>query len=389
MPRISLSGFRDPARRPRYIVWAGAAVLVAAALAIVAMGLSSTRWFCSEACHKVQDDTIEAYRRSSHRNISCMACHMPVNADPLTFTLHKAEALGELYMTVTNGFELPLNAESEVALEMPAAQCTQCHDMENRHVTPSTGILIDHKVHSDEGIACPVCHNRVGHKEDFDLALKNPKSGEPNRKHDDFTSMDACFRCHSQEKGGRAPGTCSACHSEGFDLRPANHDAGTFVRDATAKRAIHADLGKKDFARVAAYEKKSTEVEPAAGENGGEAHELPKVSSVSYCGTCHETKTFCTGCHGVEMPHPAGFGKGHGTVGKKSPGVCANCHSAKGAAKVANTEFCNGCHHREGNPNKPWIPQHFDVVRAKGADACFECHDPTFCAKCHVRGLRD
>ena len=132
MAKISLSGFKDPVRRPRYIIWTGVAVLVLAAVMIVALGVTSTFWFCSEGCHKVQDDTIIAYQRSTHSKISCMACHMPAGANPVVFILHKAEALGELYMTVTDNFELPLNAESEVSLVMKSTQCTQCHNMENR-----------------------------------------------------------------------------------------------------------------------------------------------------------------------------------------------------------------------------------------------------------------
>ena len=81
------------------------------------LGVTSTRWFCSEGCHKVQDDTITAYEHSAHAEISCMACHMPVAANPVIFLIHKAEALGELAQTVTNSYELPLNAESEVALD--------------------------------------------------------------------------------------------------------------------------------------------------------------------------------------------------------------------------------------------------------------------------------
>ncbi|MDP2400989.1 MAG: NapC/NirT family cytochrome c, partial [Actinomycetota bacterium] len=137
MPRISLDGFKDSARRPRYIIWTGASVLLLAAVVIVALGVTSTYWFCAEGCHKVQDDTILAYNNSSHNKVSCMACHMPVNADPVTFLLHKAEALGELYLTVTNNFELPLNPTSHLAMVMPENQCTQCHNLTNRVPTPS------------------------------------------------------------------------------------------------------------------------------------------------------------------------------------------------------------------------------------------------------------
>jgi hypothetical protein len=120
MAKISLTGFKDPVRRPRYIIWTGVVVLAMAAFVVIALGVTSTYWFCSEVCHKVQDDTIIAFDRSPHSKISCMACHMPVNADPVTFLLHKAEALGELYLTATNKFHLPLNPTSHLALEPEA-----------------------------------------------------------------------------------------------------------------------------------------------------------------------------------------------------------------------------------------------------------------------------
>ena len=149
-----------------------------------------------------------------------MACHMPVNANPVIFLIHKAEALGELAQTVTNSYELPLNAESEVALTMTEDKCTQCHSPATRKFTPSEGIKIDHKVHAEKAVTCTLCHNRTAHVEDFPLTLKNPETGEPNTKHADFMMMTACFRCHGQEEKAPAPGTCAACHPAG--LRPAS-----------------------------------------------------------------------------------------------------------------------------------------------------------------------
>lgn len=388
MSKFSLAGFKDPVRRPRYIIWAGVAVLVLAAVMIVALGVTSTRWFCSEGCHKVQDDTITAYRHSSHAAISCMACHMPVNANPVVFILHKAEALGELYMTVTNRFELPLNAESEVALAMKSTQCTQCHDTAKRKITASEGIVIDHKAHADKDVTCAICHNRVAHKEDFKLALKNPGNGEPNRKHEDFMSMTACFRCHTQSTtsaGIKAPGKCSACHTPGFQLKPPSHLQGDFFPKGHAKLA-KAERKRVDAARLAAGEG-STETTAAASEGKsaeGVGLSLPKTETIDYCGTCH-APTFCTDCHGLEMPHPTGFKKQHGALGKKNPKVCANCHGKA-------DEFCNACHHGSAMqydyaPGIPWRRQHPTAVRTVGANTCFECHSPTFCASCHVSGV--
>jgi hypothetical protein len=92
-------------------------------------------------------------------------------------------------------------------------------------------------------------------------------------------------------------------------------------------------------------------------------------------------KKFCVDCHGgVEMPHPEDFPKTHGATGKARPQVCAKCHGSG----TAGTQFCNACHHKQGDPKKPWLPQHPAAVRAQGANACFTCHNPTYCAKCHV-----
>ncbi|PKQ38036.1 MAG: hypothetical protein CVT59_05485, partial [Actinobacteria bacterium HGW-Actinobacteria-1] len=75
MAKLSLAGFKDPVRRPRYMIWTGVGLLALAAFIVVAFSATSTYWFCAEVCHKVQDDSIAAYDRSSHSMVSCMSCH--------------------------------------------------------------------------------------------------------------------------------------------------------------------------------------------------------------------------------------------------------------------------------------------------------------------------
>ncbi len=396
-----VGGFKNPATRPRFIIWTGVAVFALAAVMIVALGVTSTRWFCAEGCHKVQDDSIIAYEHSPHKNISCMACHMPAGADPITFILHKAEALGELYLTVTDNFELPLNGHSHVSLTMASAQCTQCHALDTRKVTPSAGILIDHEVHASKGVECTYCHNRVAHVEDFELTLNDPSTGERNKPHANFSSMTACFRCHVQGDvkaavaSLTAPGECSACHTPGFELKPASHKEADFFP------AKHGELANAEAERVAealaevggagegeehsSLKLPSIGTDKAYASSGGETlgTQLPAVETINECYTCHAEK-FCTDCHKAPVPHPADFIQAHGEWGQKDPKSCEMCHGPV-------DRFCDDCHHGSAinwtvDTSRSWIQQHDDAVGKTGAKACFECHDPTYCARCHVRG---
>lgn len=294
MAKISLAGFRDPVRRPRFIVWTFTILFALAAFVIVALGATSTRWFCAEVCHKVQDDTIRAYEASSHSQISCMACHEPVNADTFTFLFAKVKSGLEVIPTVGNTFTLPLNKGSALALsekEMGTKQCVQCHSM-NRVVTPPSGILINHKVHEDAGIWCTVCHNRVAHNEKAAPPELTDPSGNKNVAHPDFMTMDACFRCHDLEGkvkmvgiGAKAaPGTCSTCHSAGFDLVPSTHTAADWATKGHGEAAHEIDTE---------YGKGLAEQEALVAE-GVPAYLAAPVKS---CFTCHIQSKFCDACH--------------------------------------------------------------------------------------------
>ena len=235
-----LAAFRDPVRRPRAIILLGTTLLVIFALYGVSMMLTSTQWFCNDACHNVHADNEKTFYAGSHSQVSCMACHYRPNMDPARFAIDRIDKLLDVYPTIAGTFEMPLNEHSRLALRTADAHCTQCHGR-NRDVTPSPGMLIDHEAHRARGVACTICHNRIAHNEDFELQLKDPKTGEPNKKHAVFTSMTACFRCHGLETGSPAPGECAACHTPGFELKPPSHLASDFFPKK------HAELAKEAY----------------------------------------------------------------------------------------------------------------------------------------------
>jgi len=321
---------------------------------------------------------------------------MPAGADPVTFLLHKVEALAELPPTITNTFELPLNPISEVAMngyKMPSTQCTQCHIGGDRFVTPSPGIIMDHDAHAKRNISCTVCHNRVAHNEDgMPPVLIDPESGQVSAGHFDFMKMVACYRCHRLENDGLADhstpfkvsGECKLCHTDDFDLVPASHKVNDFI-------SVHGELAAEEDER--AREASEHIEEFWAHFHGHASHDeeslavenVPNAAELNECYSCHQ-QSFCNDCHGgVEMPHPPGFLQNHKAEAETYMDACKNCHGGEAA--------CTKCHHTppntadfEWDDSLTWLQQHWVPCRVDGAAQCFDCHEPTFCAACHVRG---
>lgn len=388
-----VEAFKNPVTRPRAIIWTGT-VLSALCLVLVVMFFATTSyWFCAEICHKVQDDSINTYTRSTHSKVSCVSCHMPANADVITYTIHKVEALAELPMTVLGTYEIPLNGSDEVAMNgyvFPSTQCTQCHDTSKRNITTTKGIIIDHEVHAEKNFACTVCHNRIAHNEEgYTFVNKDPKTGKLNTGHSNFMKMTGCYRCHRLADDGIEPsspytasGECKVCHSAGFDLKPESHKAKNFVAD------IHGKLAAEEAARseeaIKEYGDEKAPEKSVKTTEGNAVKDVPNMKEINECYTCH-TKKYCQDCHGgVTMPHPEGFLKNHSKEANANTAACKKCHGQNA---------CTECHH--SNPNvkgytfnksESWIKQHPVATHKVGAAACFECHESTYCAHCHVTG---
>jgi hypothetical protein len=307
-----------------------------------------------------------------------------VGAGPLAYVLHKAEGLDEVSKTLSGNYTFPLNAEDTVALSMPADRCTQCHDPIKLKNSVRPGFKTNHMRHVSKGIACPVCHNRTGHKEDFELTLVG--SQDKSWKHADFMKMAACFRCHTQEAVTGAPrGRCPICHSATLDLVPSDHKTSGF------SAMDHGKLAAAEETRVPwLTAKESTRTSEATGSAAATASawnvsQRKSLGQVNTCSTCH-AKAFCTDCHGIPMPHPSGFADSHGGPSLNSQ-VCVKCHGAP-------TGFCFDCHHgtRLGvklDTKRTWKQQHGGVAKKRGSKGCVRldgCHSPVYCAKCHANG---
>jgi len=362
--------------KPQRMMWLGVLIIAFLGFVLGSTTATSTNWFCTQPCHNVHDDNTLTFNAGSHVMMSCAACHEPFEGGLIALTLAKIEVAPDLIPTVLGTYPMPLNENHSVALEMGDEFCTQCHDLGTRVVNASYGIIIDHAAHTDRGITCASCHNRVAHPEE---GIEYQQEG--NRHHEDWMVMDACYRCHGLEADTEAPGECSACHTEEFDLVPASHDAAGWYEEF-GESGGHAAAYTEEASRVAQAEEWVAGLEEVHHSEAPE--DLGYESTVNTCYTCH-LKQYCTDCHGMEMPHPAGFTEDHGDLGLSSPESCATCH-ARSEEEAAGNEFCNACHHPDSTPGTSWIDQHWVSVRDSGGSACFECHNPTYCATCHVSG---
>ncbi|MCL5291379.1 MAG: NapC/NirT family cytochrome c [Actinobacteria bacterium] len=398
--RFNMPDFKDSQVKKKTVILAVMAAALLMTVTVTALALTSQNFFCAKACHFLMKYDVGAFEQSSHANIQCVACHTPPNI--VGYIEHKLGALGELKMTVFGTYEWPINARAKLAGEIPSENCNTCHSIESRKVTPSTGVIINHKVHIDKGIGCASCHNRVGHpnltvkvseaqlnklkEEEAKQARESKeKSQESGKKEGEkskgeeatkeaveevkvvngkFTytnliSMEGCTRCHGLEANSKAPGKCELCHTKGFDLKPENHKVASWLQFAKTQRADHGQGAKAP---------------------GGKR----------YCSECH-AQSFCENCHRLKtLPHPESFkvasaGRAeHAVIGQSNPAACQRCHTEE--------KFCTACHHKGYQQGTPWAAAkgvtqvHPGIVKEKGAENCFKCHDERYCSSCHTQG---
>jgi len=315
------------AARLRRRIAIGVGVVLGVLLLVVAfdLGTASPR-FCT-SCHEM-DARGHSWSQSSHAAVTCVKCHQaphPWYALPQRLAGRTQLLARDVTAHVAGDYEDPVDSRVPGTQPVKDEICLQCHDV-NRKATSGFRILIDHPAHAKRNGSCVSCHVRTAHPVET--------RGKA------ITFMAQCFTCHGNGPEAKASGECGLCHPADYKLFPESHTAATWKK-----------------------------------KHGTVAIEDPKQ-----CEMCH-TKEFCTGCHGVQMPHPKDWTRGkdgHASVAQLNRAVCERCHGT-------NPDSCTMCHHKSYDPAKgPWVKQHFIAVRDKGALHCLDCHSPLFCVRCHV-----
>lgn len=246
--------------------------------------------------------------------------------------LFMSRSEGEAPAIVTTG----LNQTSAVN---PFLRCGDCHDDLDASLKadPNPLLRFRHGAHFRTGISdCAQCH------------VANTHTPDKTR----LPEMVTCAKCHEKDggKAARAPGTCTTCHPPSVDEAPPSHTLEAWAPAAHAERA--------------------------------------RISGAFDCAQCH-SETTCQSCHGLQMPHPQAYGRQpHVQQYFDDPQLCARCHEPTTATQQGR-DSCDTCHHPQGPQNQSWVQAHPDVITARGAASCFQCHAQETCASCHDTGTFD
>lgn len=311
------TGLREPSRIGTTSRPALLALAAVAVLLLLVVGLGAgTSQAACVSCHR---PAARSLANDPHSSVRCVGCHL--QAGGWSYPALVTDQVTRMYPSALAGKGL-----SGPATPTSAAACRSCHEEIMRSKVPveSKGVRILHRSCAADSATCDTCHAGEGHG----AAIRNPRG----------PVMEDCISCHDRE---RATKRCLDCHPDKVDLD----------EDAPGPFAI------------------------THGPNWRKTHGLGRLST---CRTCHR-KDSCVTCHGVSLPHPADFGRTHGTFAKGPGAKCAVCHK--------QSTFCSSCHSIEMPHPDDFLKRHSSLVTDVADKRCARCHEKTSCQSCHERHI--
>ncbi|MHB1340767.1 MAG: hypothetical protein ACYC77_01980 [Coriobacteriia bacterium] len=210
------------------------------------------------------------------------------------------------------------------AYDVGAAGCIRCHETVLTDTIASRGISVRHA--DFLGTPCGQCHEGTGHALE-ERVYKSPE-------------MDDCLACHAA--GLSDLGGCDLCHVDDSSSRVADARSAWGVTHGSAWESTHG------------------------------------MGDLTTCISCH-SRDACAKCHGVQMPHPAQWKRGHGSgLTASTREACVTCHEQ---------DWCVECHGGVEMPHPSgFIATHDESVTTHGHQTCLQCHGFLGCEACHVAG---
>jgi nitrate/TMAO reductase-like tetraheme cytochrome c subunit len=355
--------------------------LIALALSVnIGVHATSTSTFCV-SCHMMTPQA-HTWEASSHSSIDCADCHIAPGIENTVKA--KINGLYELYHTVTDSYGTPIRMKELI----PNATCEKCHNMENRNVTTSGDIIVEHQIHDEKEVHCVTCHdgvahgkvseNRITYRSDFerwnaDLAanfMKDSKYVNPQ--------MDKCIDCHELRK---APTTCETCHSTG--MIPVDHkEAGFLTKE-------HGTLAEEDLLSChSCHSMMSKNPIKELQEQKHYSKYLTNFDETSLTVQQYAKKnTFCADCHRERpLSHiSSSYFLDHGKRVGENEQQCLTCHeNDRFTEKTVSNISCATCH-PSTHSNNNWRQKHPVPIHSntKYEKSCLSCHVEESCSTCH------
>ncbi len=251
---------------------------------------------------------------------------------------------------------------------------------------------------------CEECHKLMRHDTQWlkGHGAQLTKYGETQRW-SGWTYQQLCYHCHSKE-------SCDECHRGAL---PENHKAPDFLRrhgelagakelgifpDGASKASDLTPTGvvrrinqqqacatchTQQFcqnchqgAKPQSHEQPNYVWRTAAGGRAKSGHALEALQKGDQsCRTCH-AQSFCTNCHGTEMPHPQGFVQAHIEAARKDMALCQRCHQWEQTG-------CRECHSKRPPSHTADFRQTHPQRIPDGGLSCQVCHGRNACMDCH------
>ena len=276
--------------------------------------------------------------------------------------------------------------------------CLNCHNALTVDTGMTPAIAYSHEKHQNRGAHCNQCHSDLGHGTGGSIHAPGIRPGHPQcfACHDGKRASNKCDYCHLQRAepnphpanwlgvhGSSAltnPSNCRECHDDSFCVQ-----CHTLTMPHPSNWApIHGkQLSRGDCVRCHPPQycnQCHQRTQPASHQR----KDFPKAHGQlavlgSDCTVCH-SKQFCLNCHKLPMPHPSNWTSAHTGPAKTQSDVCLRCH------KLDECRTCHGTNKIMGHPTE-FLMQHITETPKNPNPDCRVCHAPSFCARCHPKGI--
>lgn len=384
----------EPINRWKLLFVSVVAFFGIASLAFGVVYGTSTTTFCS-SCHEMAPEYV-SHVSTAHSESKCTKCH--IEPGVTNTIIGKIMAMKEVYHHVTRTQPDPIYLHSTVN----DVVCLQCHS-DNRDVTPTGDLVINHGEHIAEGIPCVACHAGVAHAKAVERGLNRDDSFDYWTKENAHllvtsnyvrTNMGTCLDCHEKVNQGERPWEID----EYMVSVPPNklpEDYERTLSNDVLKTMAHQNGSGEISMECAACHTNEDIPNNHTKKNWNVAHGKDAVEDLERCLSCHEEEKW------VKRVQQQSVEDVIYRTGPYMEFYVPDIYVV--ASESRNTSFCFTCHSDRPDGHKTsdeWLTGHAKFAETKEEQReCFVCHDqqkeekltaPTdvYCEFCHRTGLK-